>query len=176
MTQTSKEYAEALFALALETGNTDIFLKALANARSILDDQPEYIDFLACYAIPIKERTDALEQAFSDILPEYVLSFFKLLCENGSIKNYGECIDGYEKLCAEYKSESKATVTSVIELDDTQKSILQSKLEKICKRKTIIEYKIDKNIMGGLIIEADGKIIDGSVKGRLHEVKEVIDK
>ena len=39
-----------------------------------------------------------------------------------------------------------------------------------------IEYMTDSSILGGILIEADGKIIDGSLKARLRDIKEVINK
>ena len=40
----------------------------------------------------------------------------------------------------------------------------------------MIRYEVDPDILGGIIIETDEQIIDGSVRRRLKEIKEVIDK
>ena len=37
-----------------------------------------------------------------------------------------------------------------------------------------MEYVVDSSIMGGVIVELDGKIMDGSLRHRLREVKDVI--
>ena len=39
-----------------------------------------------------------------------------------------------------------------------------------------LEYSVDETLLGGLIVELDGKIMDGSVKNRLREIKEVINQ
>ena len=39
-----------------------------------------------------------------------------------------------------------------------------------------MEYSVDGAILGGLIVEINGKIMDGSLRHRLREVKEVISK
>ena len=40
----------------------------------------------------------------------------------------------------------------------------------------VMEYIVDKSIIGGLIIETDGRIMDSSLKKQLKDVKEVIQK
>ena len=174
--KTNKEYGEALFSLAVETNNTDGFKSALDSVCEIFKGDPEYVEFLACYGIPVKERTDALAQAFCDSLPEYVLSFLQILCEQGAIKDFYECVNMYNALYAEHKKQTTATVTSATPLDENQKSALVKKLEKLCSKSVTLDCRLDKSVLGGLVIELDGKIIDGSLKHKLQKVKEVIDK
>ena len=42
--------------------------------------------------------------------------------------------------------------------------------------KVNVEYVVDPALLGGLIVERDGKIMDASLRRRLREVKEVISK
>lgn len=176
MTKTYKEYAEALFALGLENDAVDEYSQALESVRGVFSENPDYIDFLACYAIPASERTDALAEAFSDTLARNILSFLQLLCEQGNIKLFFDIADEYARLLLAHRSMSNAVVYSVIELDDRQKSALKARLEKLCGKSVSMSFAIDKSIMGGLYIDIDGSILDGSIRHRLHEVKEVIDK
>lgn len=175
MTQTTKEYAEALFALALETDSADAFSQALKTAKTVFEDNPDYIEMLACYGIPAAERTAAVGDVFGDRLPEYVLSFIQLLCEHGHIKRFFDCAAEYDKLYFEWRRISTVKVISAVELTPDQKARLDIKLAALCQRDIQTVYTLDKGILGGLVIEVDGKVIDGSVKRRLHEVKEVID-
>ena len=56
------------------------------------------------------------------------------------------------------------------------KQKLKEKLEKICKSRVDIEYSIEPSLLGGLTVEIDGKILDGSLRQRLREVKEVMNQ
>ena len=40
----------------------------------------------------------------------------------------------------------------------------------------IIENLTDRSLIGGMIVEMDGKVLDGSIRHQLSEVKEVIGK
>ena len=77
-------------------------------------------------------------------------------------------------MLASSKSISYATVTSALELTDDERAKLISKLEKMCGTKVQIEEKTDPSLIGGIVIEVDGKVIDGSIRNRLSDVKDVI--
>ncbi|MBR5012118.1 MAG: ATP synthase F1 subunit delta [Clostridia bacterium] len=173
MMQTEREYAEAMFALAAESGESEIYLDALTAVRGVLLENPEYVDFLSSPAIPLAERCAAIDEAFGSC-PEHVPSFLKILCENSRVKNVCECIDEFEKLVLLARNIVTATVYSVVELDKEQKERLVAKLERVTGKSVEIEYKIDAALLGGIRVELDGVTFDGSIKGRLDEVKEVI--
>ena len=78
MAQISNEYAEALFALALETGSVKEYSEALDIVLNLMKENPEYIDFLSSPDIPKQERVGALESAFGGKIPETVVSFLCL--------------------------------------------------------------------------------------------------
>ena len=174
MAQISKEYAEALFALACEEGKETEFLTALERIEKILEEQPDYAALLSSPSIPLNERLEAVEAALADGFPKYVISWVQLLCEKGRISCLKESIDEYKALLDESERISKVKVTSATPLTDEEKRKLVSKLEQKEKRKVSAEYFVDSALLGGLIVEVDGKIMDGSVRQRLHDVKEVI--
>ena len=61
MTDISKEYAAALFALARESGQERAFSAALALIDRQLTAQPEYAALLSSPNVPLKERLGLLE-------------------------------------------------------------------------------------------------------------------
>ena len=65
-------------------------------------------------------------------------------------------------------------MTSAVELTDDEKKKLKLKLEKMSGKSLILKCTVDKSVLGGVIVKMDGKIMDGSLKHRLEEVKEVI--
>lgn len=174
MTQITKCYAEALFSLALETDRAEAFSNGLKLAIAVLKEHPEYVEFLACYGIPASERTDALEQVLGESLPEDVLSFLQLLIEHGHISSVFGCAAEFEKLCMEARRMTTAKVTSAVPLTAGQRRKLETALTRMCHRDVLPVYTVDTAIIGGIVVEVDGKILDGSVRHRLQEVKEVI--
>ena len=80
----------------------------------------------------------------------------------------------YERLAREYRGESVAVVTSAVPLTEAQTVALRQKLEKKFARKVIIHCQEDPDLIGGLRVEVDGRVIDGSIRNKLEEIKEVM--
>lgn len=174
MMQTDKEYAEALFMLAAEENKCDEFLTHLNVIKALIAENPDYIEFLSSPAIPLNERLQAIDEAFGASMPEYVVSFLKLLCENGRVRTLPGCIDEFAKLVMALSGKSLANIYSAVELSDEQKKAVCVKLEKLTGRSVDPFYIIDESLIGGLKIEIEGKTYDGSVRHHLREVKDVI--
>ncbi len=174
MLQIDKEYAAALFELALEENKTDEYMKELSGIKVLLEENSEYLDFLGSPAIPLAERLDAIEAAFSENCAEYVVSFLKLLCENGRIRFLTGAIEEFARLCMVYSNKTSALVYSAVSLSDEQKNGVELKLEKLTGKAVEAVYIIDESLIGGLKIEIEGKTYDGSIKHRLLDVKEGI--
>ena len=174
MTEINKEYAAAIFELAKENSAEKEFLEALYLVEAELSSEPEYSLLLASPNIPIRERQLLIEQAFAYKIPEYVLSFTELLCKNGHIQSFGDCVKEYEGMYKALSAVSSARIISAIELSCEEQIALVKKLENLTGNIVMAEYEIDNNIIGGIIIYIDDKVIDGSVRHKMNEIKEVI--
>lgn len=176
MSEISSEYAKALFVLAVEKDSSKEYKDALETVMYVFNENPAYIDFMATFSIPLEERLKALEDAFKDAIPKDVLSFLKILCEKKHILEFSECADQYISLYNEMDKISDVKVTSAVELTEKEKIALKEKLEKKTGHKILVEYIVDETILGGLIVETDGKIMDSSLKKHLKDIKDVINK
>lgn len=171
-----KEYASALFTLAMEEGKQEEYGEALETVKTVFSENREYIDFLNSFSIPKSERIDAIEEAFGKGLPEHIVSFVKLLCEKDRISEIFDCVSIYKDLLDMSKNISLAKVTSSVELTDEEKEKLKKKLERVYNKNVVLDIKTDKNLICGIIVEIDGKVIDGTIKKSLSDAKEVISK
>lgn len=174
MTQTNKEYAEALFMIAAEKELLESFSKSLADINEVILKNPEYLEFLSSPAVPISRRLSAIDEAFGNIENEYITSFLKLLCENRRIKELPLCIEEFEQLKTEAQNKVYATVYYTFPLSSEQKEALKQKLEKQTGKNVELTFTLDKSILGGIKVELDGSILDGSAKHYLNKVKGVI--
>lgn len=176
MSEISKEYASALFSLAQESQSEDAVCEGLKLVAGLVQENPEVLDFLAAPNIPKSERVAVLEKALSGQVPEYVLSFAQLLCEHGYIRSLSSCASDFEELWNHARGLSTARVVSAVALTDTEKRQLQQKLTAKTGREIRLECAVDESLLGGLVVTLDGKVMDGSLKHRLNEVREVMNR
>lgn len=174
MTQTNKEYATALFSLATENNALDEYKKALGEIREIFMENPDYARLLESPAIPLSERISNIDEAFGGVFPEYIVSFLKVLCENGHIREIRGCIDEFSELVRIFENRTVADIYYVEPLTDAQKSALLEKLQKISNKIIEPNYIKDESLIGGVKVQFDDIILDGSIKNRLNQAKGVI--
>lgn len=171
MLQTEKEYAEALFMLAVEQDETDSYDRALSVVSDCTD--AAYWEFLDSPALPLAERLCAVDEAFGT-LPEHVVSFIKVLCENGRIRTLPSCIDEFHKLVRMYRNRATAVITSAAPLTEAQQQALCRKLGAVTGKTIDPVYRVDDTLIGGVTVDVEGKTYDGSLKHRLQDMKDVI--
>ena len=176
MTEMSKSYADALFSLALETNTVFETLMTLKAMRDGLYATEGALDLLASPSIPKDERCALLEKAFGDVQPEHVMSFVGVLVQHGHIRELNDCVEAYTALHDEHARLSTAYVTSAVELTDGEKAKLIEKLSQKLGRTIHLECAVDPSLLGGLVVNVDGKVIDGSLRSKLQEIKEVMTK
>lgn len=173
MADLSKEYASALFSLAYEKEVLNRVKDEIEKIKASLDENEDYLLVLSSPAIPLSVRHGLIDEAFGECC-EYVVSFLKLMCENGHIASLNECINEFTLLCRELENRALATIYYAFELSPSQKEKLESKLENITKKKIEPVYIEDKGLIGGIKIELDGRVLDGSLINRLNNIKGVI--
>lgn len=176
MAETIREYAEALFSLACEEESEKTVMASLEAVAAVFAETPEYLQLLSSPAIPLGERLSAAEAGLGTMLPERVLSFIMLLCEKGRITQLNACVREYRHLLEIKEATVTAQVTSAIELTEQEKKTLRESLARRYRCHITLETQVDPTILGGMIVEIGGRVMDGSLKNRLREVKEVMNR
>ena len=173
--QMNKEYAEALFLLAAEEGRQVEIAKTLSAMEQAFLENPEFIELLASPAVPMEERLLVIEKTFSS-LERHGVSFLKILCERGYVRSFFEMTKTYRELMEMAGKVSTAQVISAVELTEEEKTALIQKLEKRCGNTVTAEYRVDGSLLGGMVIEIDGKVMDASLRNRLNDIKDVMSR
>ena len=176
MNDVSKEYSQALFALAVEEEREGEYADSLGELRGILVENPRYIELLASPCVPLSERKSIIDETFrgGDEVTKNLASFLKIIVEKGRI---GEILDIIDEAMAMLKSAegiSTAFVTSAVELNDDEKSSLREKLEKKLGHRVELVCGVDESLIGGVVVNVDGNVIDGSIKRKLSDIRTLI--
>lgn len=173
-TTTSREYAEALFELSAQEKTTEETLDGLITVRSALMQTPEYRSLLASPAIGKEKRIRALEEAFRGKIPEILLAVLRMMVSRGHISAIDEMAEEYEGLARQFNGETVAAVTSAVPLKEAEMVRLRALLEKKTGRKIVLKCAVDPALIGGIRVEADGWVIDDSIRNKLQQIKEVM--
>ncbi len=174
MTSVAKEYGTALFQLAQEADAAATVAQGLATVTAAFAETPGYPVMLSSPAIPKEERRTALAAAFGGRVAPMVVHFLQLLCENGRLDCFAECAAVFEALYRDSRRVQQAAVTSPVPLTADQQAKLVAVLEQKTGRRIQLSCTVDPSLLGGAVVELEGKRYDGSMKRRLQVIKEGI--
>ena len=174
MAEISKEYAAALFGIAEEKGCVRAWADTLAAIDAILRENPRYLALLASPEIPPEERRSLLDQAFGGMAAPEIIGFAALICRRGRAKELPDAIRHFRQMADIRDRTRVARVVSAAPLTDAEKKRLTAALERKSGMKVTLSCAVDPSLIGGMTVEMDGKVTDGSVRTRLRELKEVI--
>jgi F-type H+-transporting ATPase subunit delta len=174
MTTATSLYGQSLYDLAAEEGLSEEILMQMEAVEKIFAENPDYITLLLEPSIPRRERLGLLEEAFKDQLHPYLLNFLMILLENNLLRGFGSCSRTYRGSYYKDHGIAEATVTSAVALTDEQSDSLKAKLEKISDKRILLRQKVDSSLLGGLRVEIEGKLLDGTVMGRLTDLRKKV--
>lgn len=163
-------YAHSLFALAEEENKEKEIFDELTELSLIFRENPEYTVLLDSPTVNVSERCNLIDEAFS-ACGEYVKNFLKILCEKKYIHIFPDCVREYEKQYNKKLGIEKVTAITAVPLSNELTEKLISKLEKETGKKIALELKVDKSILGGIILRTENSQTDASVRARLEGIR-----
>ena len=176
MSKAGDLYGQSLYDLAAEENLTDDILGEMETLKGIFNEYPDYVALLSEPSVPKNERLQLVDQALGNALTPYHLNFIKILIEKGLLREYSGCYKRFRKAYNEDHKIAEALVTTAVALDGAQLEQLKEKLEKISGKKVLLVQKTDPDILGGVRVDLEGQLFDGSVKGRLSELRRKVDE
>lgn len=99
-------------------------------------------------------------------------NFVRLLINNNDISKADEIIKQFEKIWNKEKGIVKAEIVSAKKLSNVIVKSLNKYITKLSGAKKVeLNQKIEKDVLGGVVIKYEDKVMDGSMKTRLKELK-----
>lgn len=170
-THVAGRYARALFNVALSRGTVDIIGSELFQLKSFSDKDGRLISFLQAPQVLTEHKTAMVRTLFTTRLSPALLSFVLLLIEKGRVNLLNEIARDYEKLMEEHKGIIRARVTTAVDVDKAFKAALTEKLKRLTGKDIDLIHRIDKSIIGGIIVQLNYKVIDHSVRHQLSSLR-----
>lgn len=165
----ARPYAEAVFKRAKETGNSQEWSDTLAFLAAIMQDES-----LAAIVNNPRVEEDRLTQLLLDICQDQITgeatNFIKLLIENGRLKLAPQIAELFEKYKAEDEGYVDVDVITAYALTKAEEQKFATSLKKRLNKKVNISSSIDKSLIGGFIVKAGDRVIDGSISGQLQQL------
>ncbi|AEA23917.1 F0F1 ATP synthase subunit delta [Pseudonocardia dioxanivorans] len=157
----------AVLGVAEKDGSLDEVEDQLFRFGRILDREPQLARLLADRSTPADKRVGLL----SELLRGKASTVTTTLLEQAVRSPRGLALDivagQLAELAAARRDRYVAHVRSAVALTDQQEQRLTESLGRLYGRPISLQVEHDPEILGGLVVQVGGELIDGSVAGRL---------
>ncbi len=164
-------YAEALFQVARAEESLDRTEEELTRLKSSLESNAELKEFLSNPQIPPDGKKSAFSQIFGEKLSPLTLHWINMVVDQGRQRKLPTIIETFFGLAQEAREKVTAEVISSIPLSEEMIERLEKELSRTSKKRVFLKPTVEESILGGVIVKIENKIIDGSIKHRLEEIK-----
>lgn len=169
----AKRYAQAVFELALERDKADSSLdawirdlKAVSQAAS----DPGFKVFLEHAKIPLTRKVKAIKEVLPDISPT-ARNLVAVVVSKGLTERLPRIEQEFVQLVDKHRGIERVSVTSAIPLDDQEKQRISKFVEELTGKKVVLDAQVDASILGGLLIKVGDRVMDGSVRSKLDNLR-----
>ena len=172
-TETSERYSRALFEVSQDSNELDKVENDVKNFKSIYDTNKEVKNFIKDPSQIIGEQ-NKLVNLISDKFnfSKNFQNFLLLLIEKRRIFFVSKINESFLKLCSKKRGEIKASLISSKELSQTELNDIETDLSKSIGSKLKFDYKVDKDLIGGLKLQLGSIMIDTSIKNKLNKYEQ----
>lgn len=171
MSNAAYRYAYSLSSLCIEENIIDTIYDKFTSFYDSLLSNEELYNVLSNETIMKEDKKSIFNNILSDEDNKILKNFFNILVDKDRICEIKMIYLNFKKMYLEYKGILDVEVVSANPLSDELKESLKNKLSKKLDKTIILNEKIDKDIIGGIVLFINGKMIDLSVKNELNQIK-----
>lgn len=167
----ARPYAQAAYEFARDKKELPQWA-AMLHAASEVVQQPLIAKALSNNRIPPQKWLSLMSDVLASSLDGNRKNFLRLLTDNRRLETLPTILDFFKEYEARDNQLSEVEVISAVPLDQEHQQKLQDKLTKVLKHRVSLRCAVDENILGGVIVRAGDKVIDGSIRGQLTRLLE----
>ena len=173
----ARSYAKALFELARERHETNVVAHQLAGVIEAVTSDPALPQFFGRPGVsPAAKRAVADEIAQQLEAGKLVRDFVALVAQHGRGAQLPDIAEAYRDLVDADAGRVRARVRSVVALTEQEREALAARLGTALGKTVVIEDRVDRELLGGLVAEVGSVVADASLDGELVRLKDRLER
>ena len=174
-TETSERYSRALFEVSKESSELDKVEDNIKNFQILFNSSLEIKNFLKNPTQSINKQKEVINLLSEKLeFSKNLKNFFLLLIEKRRIFFVQKISESFLKLCSKKRGEIKASLISSKELSKSELDEISKDLSASIGSTLKFDYKVDKELIGGLKLQLGSFMIDTSIKSKLKKYEQAM--
>ena len=164
-------YARTLLELAVREDQADAYARQLADIVRLAEDEADVRRFLETPRVDLEEKKWALRAALTGRVSETFMRFLFVVLDKGRQRLLPEIEASYRDLLDERQGRVHASVTLSRESDEALREEIRRGLEEAFEREVVPHFQVEERLIGGLVVRVGDRVMDGSVRRRLEDMR-----
>lgn len=169
-----RRYALAYYQVADEKGKVDQYLQEFRELVDLIVTNADIIQLINNPQISTSRKQELIKDIFKGKVNDDLISFINIILAKKRIHTASGILAEVEKIYLENKNTVIAHVKTVVSLEDAEKEELVRKLKVKYNKNILLEEELDESIIGGVYVKVGDDIIDGTLKYKLGQIKELM--
>ena len=171
--EASERYSRALFEVSKETEELDKVEADIKNFQFLHDNSLELKNFIENPTNTIETQNVILNLLSEKLgFTKNLKNFFLLLIKKRRIFFVKKILDSFSRLCSKKRGEIKVSLISSKELSSPELENISKELSSSMGSIIKFDYKVDKDLIGGLKLQLGSFMIDTSIKNKLKKYEQ----
>lgn len=170
----ARVYAQALSDLGEDEGNLPRIADDLHALRELYETDANFREFFGSPRLDPPKKKRALHELLGERIDRPAMGLLHVLIDKRRetlLDNIAAEFDRYRDL---REGRQHVYVTAARPLGEDQLDEIRTRLEKATGQQILIHQKIDPRVVGGLRIKLGDKVIDGTVRRRLQQLRQTL--
>jgi F-type H+-transporting ATPase subunit delta len=168
----AQRYAKSFIDLAEEMKQLDPVHDDIMLLNIICAKSREFVVMLKSPVINADKKYKIIDAVTENKISKITQTFIKLLCSKNRESILPEIISSFIEQYNKIKGIHKVTLTTAIPVTEEIKNAFISKIQSGASIKNIeLETIVNERLIGGFVLEMDGRLIDASILRDLNDVK-----
>ena len=174
MTQSrvSSRYVKSLLGLAVEQNAVEQVHNDMLLFSKVVDSNRDFKLMLGNPIIRHDKKREILEQIFKGKVHSLTMAIFDILTQKNRESILADIAREFHNAYNEYKGVGKATIATAVPLDQKLRSEFENMVKRYSNKKEVeLIEKVDKDMIGGFVLNIGDKQIDASIRSKMKALK-----
>lgn len=172
----AQRYAKSLVDLAREMNQLEPVYNDVLLLEKVVKASREFLVMLNSPVIPADKKYKIISSVVGGQVSKITDAFIKLLCNKNREDNLPGILTSFIRQYNVLKGIHTATLTTAVPVSDALKTEFESKIKAASQVQQLqLHTKVDESLIGGFVLEMEGKLVDASISRDLRDVKKQFD-
>tara|TARA_A100001011_G_scaffold9524_1_gene10661 strand:+ start:5632 stop:6207 length:576 start_codon:yes stop_codon:yes gene_type:complete len=177
--EVSRRYSKALFKIASKENSEKKIYDEVNKLIEIFKSDKKFIKIFSSPLLSSKNQLKLINNIFSYNdkkklnVSKSVLAFLKVLAKNGRLKVLLSSLYSFQFLVKSMHKEVNINLTTATIISEENINKIKAILSKRTDKKINIISNVDKNIIGGIILQSGSSLIDASIRNKILKLNNI---